>query len=212
MALDIYASDQEKGEAIKLWWRENARAVLAGIIIGLIALFGLRSWTEYKQSRVREASSLYQQMLVAKSQEADTELYNSAERLVQDYSDTPYGLFSVLILAKEEQARGDLEAAAERFKSALEHTQHPGLQRVIYLRLARLLLAQGNPQEALAALAEVEPGSFSSAYAELRGDAYKELGQATEARQAYQEALFDLELEGRRRQILQMKLDSTAQP
>lgn len=211
MALDIYASDQEKSEAIKQWWRENARAVLVGIIIGLLALFGLRGWTEYKQNRIREASSLYQQILTAKAQEAGAEIYNSAERLVQDYSDTPYGLFSVLMLAKEDQARGDAEAAAERFKNALEHTQNTGLRRVIYLRLARLLLAEGNPEEALTTLAEIEPGSFASAYAELRGDAHVELGQLPEARQAYQEALLDLGPGEPRRQILSMKLDNIAQ-
>ncbi|QBQ54728.1 YfgM family protein [Nitrosococcus wardiae] len=213
MALDIYASDQEKSEAIKQWWRENARALLVGIIIGLLALFGLRGWMEYKQNRVREASSLYQQILVAKAQEeANTEIYNSAEHLIQDYSDTPYGLFSVLMLAKEDQGRGDVKAAMERFKRALEYTQNSGLRRVIYLRLARLLLAVGNPEEALTTLAEVKPGSFASAYAELRGDAHVELGQLPEARQAYQEALLDLGPGEPRRQILSMKLDNIAQP
>jgi predicted negative regulator of RcsB-dependent stress response len=166
---------------------------------------------EYKQNHVREASSLYQQILTAKTQEANTEIYNSAERLIDDYGDTSYGLFSALVLAKEDQARGDLEAAAARFKWTLEHTQSPGLRRVIYLRLAHLLLAEGNPQEALTVLAEVGPGSFSSAYAELRGDAYIKLGQLSEARLAYQEALLDLEPREQRRQILQMKLDNIAQ-
>jgi predicted negative regulator of RcsB-dependent stress response len=88
MALDTYASDEERAEAIKRWWRESARAVLLGIIIGLLGLFGIRSWTKYKQNRVIEASSLYQQVLTAKAQKGDTEIYPTAERLVQDYGDT----------------------------------------------------------------------------------------------------------------------------
>lgn len=212
MALDIYASDQEKSEAIRQWWRENGRAVLVGLIIGLLALLGLRSWTKYEQSRTSEASSLYQQILATKDQDANAEIYNSAEHLLQEYSDTPYGLFSVLILAKEDQARGDLETATERLKGALEYARHPSLQKVIYLRLARLLLATGNPQEVLTTLAEIKPGSFSSAYAELRGDAYVALGQLSEAQLAYQEALLGLEPREQYRQILQMKLDNLAQP
>ncbi|ADJ29118.1 YfgM family protein [Nitrosococcus watsonii] len=212
MALDIYASDQEKSEAIRQWWRENGRAVLVGLIIGLLALLGLRSWTKYEQSRTSEASSLYQQILVATDQDANAEIYNSAEYLLQEYSDTSYGLFSVLILAKEDQVRGDLETATERLKGALEHARHSSLQKVIYLRLARLLLAAGNPQEVLTTLAEVKPGSFSSAYAEMRGDAYVALGQPSEAQLAYQEALLGLGPSEQYQQILQMKLDDLAQP
>lgn len=211
MALDIYASDQEKSEAIKQWWRKNGRAVLVGLIIGLLALLGLRSWTKYEQSRTSEASLLYQQILVAKAQDANAEIYNSAEHLLQDYSDTPYGLFSVLILAKEDQVRGDLEAATERLKGALEYARHSSLEKIIYLRLARLLLATDNPQEVLTTLAEVEPGGFSSAYAELRGDAYVALSQPSRAQLAYQEALLGLGPSERYRQILQMKLDNIAQ-
>jgi predicted negative regulator of RcsB-dependent stress response len=209
MALDIYASDQEKGEAIRQWWRENVLAVVAGIVIGLLLLFGVRSWLEHRQDRVKEASALYQQILAAKAQKADVETSN-AERLIQDYSNTPYGVFGALMLAKEEQQQGDLEAAIEHLEWALEHSPNRGLQRIVYLRLAHLWLARGNAEEALASLDKVEPGSFSSAYAELRGDAQVVLGQLAAARQAYQEALRDVESEQRQR-ILRMKLESVTQ-
>jgi predicted negative regulator of RcsB-dependent stress response len=211
MALDIYASDQEKGEAIKQWWRESARAVLLGIIIGFLAFFGVRSWIKYKHNRVIEASSLYQLVLTAKVQKGNTEIYNDAKRIVQGYGDTSYGLFSALILAKEDQSRGDLKAAISHLKWALGHTKSSEFLQVIYLRLARLLLAEDNPQEALTALTKVEPGNFSPAYAEVRGDAYIKLGQLSKARIAYQEALRDLKSGEQHRQILQMKLDNIAQ-
>lgn len=211
MALDIYASDQEKGEAIKQWWRESARAVLLGIIIGLLALFAVRGWMKYEHNHVIEASSLYQLVLTEKAQKDNTEIYNSAKRIVQGYGDTSYGLFSALILAKEEQSRGDLKAAISHLKWALEHTKNSEFRQVIYLRIARLLLAEGNPQEALTALATIEPGNFSPAYAEVRGDAYIRLGQLPKARIAYQEALRDLKPGEQHRQILQMKLDNVAQ-
>lgn len=31
--MDIYASDDEKGEAIKNWWRENGRSVITGVVL-----------------------------------------------------------------------------------------------------------------------------------------------------------------------------------
>jgi predicted negative regulator of RcsB-dependent stress response len=115
-------------------------------------------------------------------------------------------------LAKEEQLRGDLKAAISYLKWALDHTKDLEFRQVIYLRLARLLLAEDNPQEALTALTKIKPGSFSSVYAELRGDAYIKLGQPSEAQLAYQEALLQLAPREQRQQILQMKLDNIISP
>lgn len=209
--MDIYASDQEKSEAIKQWWRSNVRAVLAGIIMGLLILFGVRGWMEYRQGHTQEASSLYQQILIARTEKADAKIYKIADRLVQDYGNTPYGAFAALMLAEENERQGKLNRAIERLEWSLKHTRNSGLQGLIHLRLARLLLAKGNPEGALAALAKIEPGSFSSAYAELRGDAHLDLGQPAKARLAYQDALLDAGLSRQHRQILQMKLDAIAQ-
>ncbi len=210
MALDINASDQEKGEAIKQWWLENARAVLAGIIMGLLILFGVRGWMGYQQSRIQEASSLYQQILAAK--ESDTEISTVAERLIEDYGNTPYGAFGALMLAKVEQKQGKFSSAIEHLKHSLKSVENPALQGLINVRLIRLLLAQGNPQEALKRLELAGAGGFSSAYAELRGDALVASGQLVEAQLSYGVALIDIELSGQHRQILQMKLDNIAQP
>jgi predicted negative regulator of RcsB-dependent stress response len=207
MALDIYISDQEKGEAIKQWWRENALAVVTGIVVGLLLLFAVRGWLEHRQSQAKEASALYQQILAAKAQQADAAIASNAERLMQTYSNTSYGVFAALMLAKEEQQRGDLNAAIEHLEWASERTSNRGLQRITYLRLARLWLARGEAEEALAHLDKVEPGSFSSAYAELRGDAQVVLGQLAAARQSYEEALREVESSERQR-MLRIKLES----
>ena len=207
MALDIYTSDQEKGEAIKQWWRENALAVVTGIVVGILLLFAVRGWLEHRQGRAEKASNLYQQLLAAKNRQADAEISNNAERLMQTYSNTSYGVFGALMLAKEEQQRGDFNAAIEHLEWTLENTSNPGLQRIIYLRLARLRLAAGEAEEALAYLDKIKPGSFYSAYAELRGDAQVVLEQLAAARQSYEEALRDVESSERQR-ILRMKLES----
>ena len=47
--MDIYASDEEKGEEIKRWWRENGLSVMLGIAFGIAALVGGRYWLTQKQ-------------------------------------------------------------------------------------------------------------------------------------------------------------------
>src|SRR5690606_17314578 len=57
------------------------------------------------------------------------------------------------------------------------------------LRLARVMIAQDQAQQALDLLRAVNPGSFASSFAEVEGDALLSLGQREQARDAYQRAL-----------------------
>ena len=63
------------------------------------------------------------------------------------------------------------------------------LYMITRLRLARLKVALGESQAALALLHEVDPGTFTAGYAEAEGDILLSLGQPDEARSAYQRAL-----------------------
>ena len=42
--MDIYASEEEQVQAIKKWGKENGPGIIAGLILGLGALFGWRYW------------------------------------------------------------------------------------------------------------------------------------------------------------------------
>ena len=57
------------------------------------------------------------------------------------------------------------------------------------LRLARVMLAQGQAQQALDLIAAVEPLELGAGYAEIQGDAYLQLGQIEQARSAYERAI-----------------------
>ncbi len=45
--MEIYQSEQEQVEALKKWWRENATAVIGGVVTGVgtgFAVLGLRAY------------------------------------------------------------------------------------------------------------------------------------------------------------------------
>jgi predicted negative regulator of RcsB-dependent stress response len=87
---------------------------------------------------------------------------------------------------------------------------HPSAIRVIAReRLARLLLDQNQPDEALKLIqGEPEIDGFEARYAETRGDIFTALGQNDQAIAAYQEALAVMEEGKGDRAALLLKLES----
>ena len=52
-------SEREQLDAIKKWWSENGKAIVAGLIIGLGAVFGWQYWQRWQDRVAEEASALY---------------------------------------------------------------------------------------------------------------------------------------------------------
>jgi len=68
------------------------------------------------------------------------------------------------------------------------------LALVARMRLARVEIAEGKPDAALATLNAAEPGAFAARYHEVRGDAYYAKGDRTAALREYRSAAGNPEL------------------
>jgi predicted negative regulator of RcsB-dependent stress response len=40
--VDVYTTEDQQVEALKRWWKENAKSILLGVALGLAAVFGWR--------------------------------------------------------------------------------------------------------------------------------------------------------------------------
>lgn len=186
--VDVYASDEEKGEQLKQWWRANGRSLIAGLAIGLAAVFGWQAWERHQDTQAAEASAIYNQLMVAlSSSERDAGL-ELGKRIMTEYSGSPYAALAALTVAKLRLEAGEPEGALDNLQWAMKHADDPSIARLARLRLARLYLAQDNPDEALK-LVEQAPGAYEAAFAELRGDVYAAKGDLDGARKAYTQAL-----------------------
>ena len=45
--MDVYNSEEQQVEAIKSWWQENGKSIIAGVVIGFVGLFGWRYYNSY---------------------------------------------------------------------------------------------------------------------------------------------------------------------
>lgn len=205
--MDVYKTEDEQWEAVRQWWRENGMSAVFGIVLGLGAIFGWRWWQTHQIEQAEAASGIYQTALIAASQGNHAEATQSAREIIANYGGTGYAVFARMIIAYAAVQERDYATAAEQLSAALEEADNPSIAHEIRLRLARVHIAAGNPQQAIDRL-NVEPqGAFASRYSEIRGDAHAAQGNATAARESYQQAIATA-LPSADTSLLNLKLDS----
>lgn len=207
--MEIYQSEQEQVEALKKWWRENAKAVIGGVVIGLGAAFSMWAWRDYHKTQAEKAAVEYGQLVDEVKRGAAKEGLERGARIMGEFSDTPYAVLAALANAKLALDNGDVAAARKQLEWALAHARETTLQQLARLRLARVMLEQGEAQAqaALKLMSGAEAGGFSAEYAEVQGDIYLALKQPGPARSAYQRALQAVPAGTDKATLLQMKLD-----
>lgn len=184
-----YATEEEQLEALKRWWRENGRAVILGIAIGVIALAGWRGWEMHVEQRALEASAIYDELLDVAAGGDYPGVSEHAETLRADYPGTSYAVLGALITAGVAVEKERLEAAEEWLRWALDTTDDRNLRALVRARLARVLAERGAGGEALDLLAAEAPSAYTALHAEIRGDLLRARGDHEAAAAAYQQAL-----------------------
>lgn len=204
--VDVNLSEEEQVEALKKWWKENGKSVVAGVVLGLGGVFGWQYWTQHQQQVAEQASRQFEQLnssVAAGSGATATQ----AEAMIAQYEQTPYAVFAALNLAKVKFQQGDIDGATEQLQWVIAKADDPSLQQIARLRLARLLLDQGKLDEASGLIAQAPSDHFKGDLAELRGDIALQKGDRAAARQAYKEAL---EFQVSNSALVQMKFDDLA--
>jgi predicted negative regulator of RcsB-dependent stress response len=99
-----------------------------------------------------------------------------------------------------------LDHAASELAAVAEHSKDHELALVARQRLARVQIAQGKPDSALATVGAVaDAGAFAARYHEVRGDAYYAKGDKAAALTEYRSAQ-SAGVEGTGTALLQLKI------
>lgn len=198
--------EHEQGERVRSWLRQNGGAILGGIALGLVAIFGWQMWQGAKLRHKLDAATLYQAMEMAAQEGEAAQVERLSGELAERYDDTLYGALGLLRLAEQKQAAGDLEAASQALKRAADLAGKNAVGALARLRLAQVELAAGRAQEALAQLDAIGPDDYAGLAAEVRGDALLLLGRSEDAIAAYRTALKVLDSGAATRGVVMMKL------
>ena len=182
-----YLSDEELVERIKRWWSENGTALVVGIVLAVGGVMGWRWFDGWRSERAEAASETYAEYLDARTAGEDATAL--AARIEDEFPNSAYRVFTLFHEARDAIEGEEWEPAAELLRQALDVAPEAALRDIARLRLARVLHQIDRPDEALAALAEVDGRGFASAVAELTGDIEQRRGALGAAREAYRAAL-----------------------
>jgi predicted negative regulator of RcsB-dependent stress response len=205
--VNVYATDEEKVEAIKSWWKQNGKSVIAGILIGAAVLYGWKIWLSQRHSHAETASMEYEAMMQDLKQDKKDQAAERGAAILGQFSDTPYAELTALTMAKIKVDENDLVAAKAHLHWAMDNAKQEEIKLIARLRLARVLNSEGKQDEAMKLVDIPDTGKFVASYAELKGDIYVAKGQTDEARTAYNIALQALEPGSRGRHYVELKLD-----
>jgi predicted negative regulator of RcsB-dependent stress response len=183
-----YLSEKEQWEQIRTWVRENGLWVVAGVALAAAGLQGWRWWQGHLDERGTRASAAYTRMIDALEKGDRTQAFVRLGELERDYPSSPYADQGKLLAARVYVEGKELDKAARELETVMKTSRDHELALVARMRLARVEIAEGKPDEALTTLNAVEPGAFAARYHEVRGDAWYAKGDKAAALKEYRSA------------------------
>jgi predicted negative regulator of RcsB-dependent stress response len=182
--------EQEQIAQLKAWWAQYGNLIVTILLVLAVGFTGWRGWDWYRNTGAAEASALYFDLERAAAADDAAQVRKIAGEMIEKHGNTVQAQLGALLSAgmqfrknvPENNARLQLEWAAEKGKDA-------GLRDLARLRLATVLLEQGEIEGALARLQPVPENSLRARFEDLRGDALASQGKVAEARLAWQAAV-----------------------
>lgn len=206
--VEIYDA-HEQGEIVKKWLQQNGSAILMGLVLAFGGLFGFKQWQIWQDTKGQKSFSEFEVMNERLSEGQLDSAMDNFQVLQDEYAKTPYASLAALQMARARIESRQPELAINHYRFVMENGKPTGLRVVARDRLARLLLDQGQAEEALSTInGEKQLTGYESRYAETRGDILAALGRREDAIAAYQEALKTLEQGLGDRALLVLKLES----
>jgi predicted negative regulator of RcsB-dependent stress response len=166
-----YLTDDEQLEHVKRLTAEYGPWMLGAVVLGLAFVFGFRYYEGYRNERAMQAASRFTSMTSALQHEDRAQARQIADGLIKDFPNSPYADQTKMTLARLAVDDGEDANAIPPLTQVMENSKDTELRHIARLRLARVLIDQGKPDDAIKTLSD-EPGAFAARYHEVRGDAY----------------------------------------
>jgi predicted negative regulator of RcsB-dependent stress response len=215
--VETYRTEEEQLAALKQWWKKSGTSMLVGIALAVAAIFGWQSWQENQRLAGEEASEIYFTLLEVVTLNDSTQTLNVmylAEQLQNDHGMRTYAQYAALLAAKQALLSNNLELAEKQLNWAVDKAEQGGsLHNIAILRLARVMATKGGDDDLVSALAlieDIDAGSYTASFEEVKGDLYLRLGRQNDARNAYQIAADALKASNGNNLLITMKLNDLA--
>ncbi len=185
--MEDYLNEKEQWEQLLQGLRQQLPSALAILALAGLAYGGWQYWQSRQQASAYDASSMYAQIRASFNRNDIAGGLQLTDALVAKHPGSAYADQAELMAAGAAVDKLDLPQAASRLRR-VQASSDATLRLVARLRLARVLLAQNQADEALKLLTGVDAGAFAARYAEARGDVLYAKGDRPGALREYKTA------------------------
>src|SRR5258708_2662198 len=166
-----YLTDDEQVEHVKRLFTEYAPWILGGVVLGVGGWFGIQYYRSHQNALAMQAAEQFTQMTAALQMNDPQKSLRIAEGLIKNFRISPEANQGQVTMRRSVPASGKPADAVAPLTQVMNNSKDAELKQVARLRLARVLIDQGKPDDAIKTLTEGTPGSFAGRYHEERGDA-----------------------------------------
>ena len=205
MAYDL--EEQEQLDEFRVWWKKYGKLAVNLVLAALLAYAAWQGYQYFQQKKAIEASVLYQ-ALVTTDLTKSAEIKAQSAKLMADYSGTPYAGRAAIFVAKNRVAAKDKKDAKTQLEWAIKNAKESTIKAIASVQLAGILLEEKNYDGALKVLSSDVDKGFLGIKDDLLGDILFAQGKPAEAKKAYQNALTNLDAQGKLYQYTVYKLES----
>jgi predicted negative regulator of RcsB-dependent stress response len=186
MALDL--EEQEQVDELKALWKKYGVYITRGVI-AFFVLYGLfQGWSYYQTKQSLGASELYQSIVVL-DEKNTKDILQKSQKLIDDYSGTPYAGRAAILFAKASYLEGNKDKAKEKLDWATSHAKESATESIALIQLGQILVEEKKYDDALGKVNGVYNDGYLGLSNDLKGDILNAMGKKEEAKKAYQEAL-----------------------
>lgn len=188
--------EQEQISQLKAWWEQYGKYVTTILVVAALASVGWQSYRWYQDKQAAEAGALFQAMQTAAEGGDVARTREQAGQLIERFPGTVYAGYAALVSANVQFASGDARNARAHLDWLASQGKDAMLRDMARLRIATILLEEGQHAEALAQLSAPSVPSLRARFEALKGDILLADDKPAQAREAYQAALAALAASG----------------
>ena len=186
MALDL--EEQEQVDELKALWKKYG-AYITRVVIAFFVLYILfQGWGYYQTKQSLGASELFQSIVVL-DEKNTKDILEKSQKLMDDYSGTPYAGRAAILFAKASYLDGNKDKAKEKLDWATSHAKESATESIALIQLGQILVEEKKYEDALKRVNDVDNEGYLGLSNDLKGDILNAMGKKEEAKKAYQEAL-----------------------
>jgi predicted negative regulator of RcsB-dependent stress response len=186
MALDL--EEQEQVDELKALWKKYGAYITRGVIAFFVLYALFQGWGYYQTKQSLGASELYQSIVVL-DEKNTKDILEKSQKLMDDYSGTPYAGRAAILFAKASYVEGNKDKAKEKLDWATSHAKESATESIALIQLGQILVEEKKYEDALKKVNEVDNEGYLGLSNDLKGDILNAMGKKEEAKKAYLEAL-----------------------